>query len=86
MHSGITTPCMAMRLVVATTEATDPTRNCAPFRTTANVSDFSMMGVRGAVRGVTEEVRVGEIVHQFSPRLGTPLSLGPRVRITWRRR
>jgi hypothetical protein len=51
---------MAMRLVVATTEATDPTRNCAPFRITANVSDFSMMGVRGAVRGVTEEVRVGD--------------------------
>ena len=63
---------MAMQDVVATTEATDPTRNCALFRTTANVSDFSAMRVRGAARGVTEEVREGEIVHQFSPRHGTP--------------
>ena len=66
---------MALQLVVATTEATDPTRNCGPFRTTANVSDYSSKRVCGEARGVTEEVRVGEIVHQFSPRLGTPLSL-----------
>ena len=76
MHSGITTPCMAMRLVVATTEATDPTRNCAPFRITANVSDFSMMGVRGAARGVLEEVRVGEIVHQFLTTTWNPVITG----------
>ena len=39
LHSGIKTPCMAMRLVVATTEATDTTRVRDPFRTTANVSE-----------------------------------------------
>jgi hypothetical protein len=63
---------MAMQLVVATTEATDPTRVRVPFRTTANVSEVSSMRVRGAARGVTEEVRAGEIVHHVSPRHGTP--------------
>jgi len=30
------------------------------------------MRIRGAARGVTEEVRAGEIVHHVSPRHGTP--------------
>ena len=40
-QSGIKTTCMAMRLVVATTVATNATRVCDPFRTTANVSESS---------------------------------------------
>jgi len=62
---------MAMLLVVATTEATDPTRERRPFSTTANVSESLSMRVRGATRGVTEEVRVGEILstshHHMEP-------------------
>jgi len=53
---------MAMLLVVATTEATDPTRESGPFRTTANVSESLSMRVRGETRGVAEEVRVGDIL------------------------
>ena len=51
---------MAMLLVVATTEATDPARESGPFRSAANVSESSSR-VRGETRGVAEEVRVGEI-------------------------
>ncbi len=53
---------MAMLLVVATTEATDPTRVSAPFRTTANVSETSAMRLRDETRLVAEEVGAGEIV------------------------
>ena len=59
---------MAMLLVVATTEATDPTRVSVPFRTTANVSENSSPSLRSEARGVTEEVRAGEIVNHVSPR------------------
>ena len=52
---------MAMLLVVATTEATDPARESGPFRTAANVSESLSMRVRGETRGVAEEVRAGEI-------------------------
>ena len=62
---------MAMLLVVATTEATDPTRGCGPFSSAANVSEFSSMRVRGETRGVTEEVRAGAILstsrHKMEP-------------------
>ncbi len=62
---------MAMLLVVATTEATDPTRESGPFRTTANVSESLSIRVRGETRGVAEEVRVGNILitshHQKNP-------------------
>ena len=61
---------MAMLLVVATTEATDPTRVSVSFRTTANVSEFSSLRLRGDTRGVAEEVRVGEIVNHVSPQHG----------------
>ncbi len=43
---------MAMLLVVATTEATDPTRVSGPFRTTANVSETSSKRLRDETRGV----------------------------------
>jgi len=42
---------MAMLLVVATTEATDPTRVSGPFRMTANVSETSSKRLRGETRG-----------------------------------
>ena len=62
---------MAKRLVVATTEATDPTRGSGPFRQTANVSESLSMRVRGEARGVAEEVRVGDILttsnHHMEP-------------------
>ena len=61
---------MAMLLVVATTEATDPTRVSVSFRTTANVSESSSKRFRGETRGVAEEVRVGEIVNDVSPQHG----------------
>jgi len=51
---------METLLAVATTEATDPTRVRAPFRTAANVSETSSLGLRGETRGVAEEVRAGE--------------------------
>jgi len=77
---------MAMLLVVASTEATDPTRERRPFSTTANVSESLSMRVRGAARGVTEEVRAGEILHHVSPH-GTRQTDGTyRVHITRRRR
>jgi len=53
---------MAMLLVVATTEATDPTRESGPFRSTANVSESLFIRVRGETRGVAEEVRAGVIL------------------------
>jgi hypothetical protein len=43
---------MELLLVVATTEATDPTRVSDPFRTTANASDTTSMWVRDDTRGV----------------------------------
>jgi len=58
---------MAMLLVVATTEATDPTRVSVSFRTTANASESSSLRFRGETRGVAEEVRAGEIVNHVSP-------------------
>ena len=59
---------MAMRLVVATTEATDPTRVRDPFRTTANVSETSSLGLRGETRWVKEEVRAGRIIDDVASR------------------
>jgi hypothetical protein len=77
---------MAMLLVVATTEATDPTRESGPFRTTANVSESLSDGVRGETRGVAEEVRVGES-SITSQQHGTHKPNGTyRVHINWRRR
>ena len=67
-QSGMKTTCMGMQLAVATTEATDPTRVRNPFRTTANVTELSSMRLRGEARGVTEEVRAGEIVEDVSAR------------------
>jgi hypothetical protein len=52
---------MAMLLVVASTGATDPTRESGPFPSAANVSEFSSMRVRGETDGVAEEARVGDI-------------------------
>jgi hypothetical protein len=57
---------MGLSRAVATTEATDPTRVRDPFRTTANVSESSSVSLRGEARGVTEEVRAGEIVENVS--------------------
>jgi hypothetical protein len=71
---------MAMLLVVATTEATDPTRDSVSFRSTANVSEFSSVRFRGEARGVAEEVRVGEIVHRDSPKNMDP----PKTNGTYR--
>ena len=67
---------MAMLLVVATTEATDPTRVSVSFRTTANVSESSSVRFRGEARGVAEEVRVGEIVNCVSPNMDPPKTNG----------
>ena len=58
-HSGIKTTCMAMRLVVATTEATYTTRVRDPFRTTANVSESSSVRFRGEARWVSEMKPIG---------------------------
>jgi len=77
---------MAMLLVVATTEATDPTRESGPFSSTANVSEFSSMRVRGETRGVTEEVRVGEILFTSQHRMDPAKPMEPRVHIFRRRR
>ena len=68
---------MAMLLVVATTEATDPTRVSRLFRSTANVSESSSVRLRGETRGVAEEVRAGEIVNHVSPSLGTRQTMEP---------
>ena len=77
---------MAMLLVVATTEATDPTRVSVSFRSTANVSEFSSVRLRDETRGVTEEVRVGEIANHVSPNAETNEPMEPRVLIFRRRR
>jgi hypothetical protein len=62
---------MAMLLVVATTEATDPTRESGPFPSAANVSEVSSTRVRGETDGVAEEARAGEIqttsLHNMEP-------------------
>jgi hypothetical protein len=58
---------MAMLLVVATTEATDPTRVSYPFRTTANVSKALSLRSPSETRGVAEEVRAGQDVDHVSP-------------------
>jgi len=52
---------MAMLLVVATTEATDPTRESGPFASAANVTESLSTRVRGETDGVAEEVRAGAI-------------------------
>ena len=57
---------MAMLLVVATTEATDPTRDSQPFRTAANVASALSLGYRGETRGVASEVRAGQVVDHVS--------------------
>jgi len=78
---------MAMLLVVATTEATDPTRESEPFRTSANVSESLSIRVRGEARGVAEEVRVGANPDHVSPPHGTRQTNGTyRVHIFRRRR
>jgi hypothetical protein len=59
LHSGIKTPCMAMRLAVATTEATDTTRVRDPFRTTANVTETSSLRIRGEARWVSQMKPIG---------------------------
>lgn len=68
---------MAMLLVVATTEATDPTRVSVSFRTTANVSESSSLRFRGDTRGVAEEVRAGEIANDVSPNAETIKPMEP---------
>ena len=45
---------MAMLLVVATTEATDPTRVSVSFQTAANATESLSVRLRGATRGVNE--------------------------------
>jgi hypothetical protein len=78
---------MAMLLVVATKEATDPTRECGPFSSAANVSELSSKRVRGETRGVTEEVRVGEILSTSHHQNGSRQTDGTdRVHIFRRRR
>ncbi len=73
---------MAMLLVVATTEATDPTRVSGPFRTTADVTKTSSMRLRGETRLVTEEVRAEKIVHDVLQENHARQTMEPRVRIT----
>ena len=73
---------MAMLLVVATTEATDPTRVSEPFRTTANVAKALSLRPRGVTRGVAEEVRAGTVVDRVSPETLIAKPMEPRVRIT----
>ena len=77
---------MAMLLVVAPTEATDPTRESTTFRTTANVSETSSKRLRGETRGVASEVRAEKIVHDVSQGNQVRQTMEPRVRITKRRR
>jgi hypothetical protein len=72
---------MAMLLVVATTEATDPTRVSVSFRTTANVSESSSVRLRDEAHGVAEEVRAGEIANHVSPNALTIEPMEPRVLI-----
>ena len=61
---------MAMLLVVATTEATDPTRVSVSFRTTANVSESSSLRLRDEARGINGTCRVvspeKEVMHHGS--------------------
>ncbi len=45
---------MAMLLVVATTEATDPMRDSVSFQTTAYVSEFLSVRLRDATNEVSE--------------------------------
>jgi len=73
---------MALLLVVATTEAMDPTRARAPFRTTANVSETSAKRLRGDTRGVAEEVGATRIVHDVAVVDLARLTMEPRVRIS----
>jgi len=77
---------MAMLLVVATTEATDPTRDSDPFRTTANVASALSLGRRGETRGVASEVRAGQVIGRVSSREADHRTMEPRVHITRRRR
>jgi hypothetical protein len=58
-HSGIKTTCMAMRLVVATTEATYTTRVREPFRTTAKVTETSLLKLCGEPWWVTAMRLIG---------------------------
>ena len=73
---------MAMLLVVASTEATDPTRASVPFRTTANVSETSSKRLRDETRWVTEEVGATGIVHDVTDGNPARLTMEPRVRIS----
>jgi hypothetical protein len=58
-HSGINTTCMAMRLVVATTEATYATRVRDPFQKTANVAKTSSLRSCGEARWVSKMKPIG---------------------------
>jgi len=73
---------MALLLAVATTEATDPTRARAPFRTAANVSETSAKRLRGETHGVAEEVGATGIVHDVAEVDPARLTMEPRVRIS----
>jgi len=77
---------MAMLLVVAPTEATDPTRVSATFRTTANVSETSSNEAPRRNPLGSQEVRAEEIVHDVSQGNPARRTMEPRVRITKRRR
>jgi hypothetical protein len=71
---------MAMLLVVASTEATDPTRVSDPFRTTVNVSETSTKRLRDETRWVAEEVGAGRIVHDVAQQIPARQTMEPRVR------
>jgi hypothetical protein len=78
---------MAMLLVVAATEATDPTRESGPFPSAANASEFSRMRIRGETDGVAEEVRAGANPAHVTPPHETHQTNGTcRVHIFGRRR
>jgi hypothetical protein len=77
---------MAMLLVVASTEATDPTRESGPVTSAANVSEFSSMRVCGGSDGVAEEVRVGAILSTSLQTMEPTKPMEPRVHIFRRRR
>jgi len=77
---------MAMLLVVATTEATDPTRCSDPFRTTANVvSTLSFEDLRRNPWGCRGG-SAGRIAEFVSARDHDHQTMEPRVRISRRRR
>lgn len=68
---------MAVLLVVATTEATDPTRVSDIFRRTANVTERSSVDACGDTRRVAEEVRPGIIVDNVAPEIANRQPMEP---------